>query len=186
MAAPTQKQLAFLKTLKYAGVRPDTVGEASDLIDALKHGVTSADAEKQMLFERASPIEKAQLYLADAEERKREWNELAGWRLKVKSGAETSKNSIYNGAFLPFEVGRQHPELLAISGLDFSELQRTPAKGPFIVAPNQLSEVSVGKRAPRTASAVAQTASREGKKTGCLWLLIMFATVLCSVGLVAF
>ncbi len=179
MSAPTKKQLTFLKTLGYTGVKPNTVGEASDLISAMRDGVTSTVAEKGMLYERASPIEKARLYLTDAEERKRNGNEHAGWRLKVKRGAETSQNLIYNGAFLPFDVGRKFPELLAISGLDFdSELQRRPAKGPVVVAPNQLSEITPGSRVPANAPQIVQQPTLKKKRSGCLgilFLLVMMA-----------
>lgn len=187
MPAPTEKQLAFLKSLGYTGAQPNTVGEASDLISAMKDGLTSVDAEKGMLFERASPIEKARLYLADAEERKRNGNELAGWRLKVKRGAETSQNTIYNGAFLPFDVGRKFPELLAISGLDFdSELQRRPAKGPIVVAPNQLSEITPGSREASVSTPVAVQQSPHKKRSGCLGLLLILIAMLFSTGLLSY
>lgn len=186
MPAPTEKQLTFLKSLGYMGAPPSTVGEASDLISALKDGLTSAEAEKGMLFERASPIEKARLYLADAEERKRNGNELAGWRLKVKRGSESSENTIYNGAFLPFDVGRKFPALLAISGLDFdSELQRRPAKGPIVVAPNQLTEITPGTRKASDPTPIAVQHSRIKKRSGCLGLFLFLITTLVSTGLLS-
>ncbi len=187
MPPPTEKQLAFLTDLGYTGAQPTTVGEASDLISAMKDGLTTADAEKGMLFERASPIEKARLYLADAEERKRNGNELAGWRLKVKRGAETSQNAIYNGAFLPFDVGRKFPELLAISGLDFdSELQRRPAKGPIVVAPNQFSEITPGSRKPNASPPVTVQPARPKKRSGCLGVLLFFVAMVFSFGLLSY
>jgi len=187
MAAPTEKQLAYLKSLGYTGAPPSTVGEASDLISAMKDGLASADAEKGMRFERASPIGKARLYLADAAERKRNGNELAGWRLKVKRGAETSQNTIYNGAFLPFDVGCKFPELLAISGLDFdSELQRRPAKGPIVVAPNQLSEITPGSRKASVSTPIAVQPSRPKKRNGCLGLLLFLIAILFSTGLMSY
>jgi len=182
MASPTEKQFAFLKDLGYAGAEPTTVAEASDLISAMKDGLTTADAEKTMLFERASPIEKARLYLADAEERKRNGNELAGWRLKVKRGAETSQNAIYNGAFLPFDVGRKFPELLAISGLDFdSELQRTPAKGPIVISPKQLSEITPGTRKPARSPQISGPSKDTGKRGGCLGILLLTIVMASSL-----
>jgi hypothetical protein len=192
---PTEKQLAYLKDLGYVGTEPITIGEASDLIDAMKQGVASADAEKNMLFERASPIEKARLYLADVEERKRRGEDLAGWRLKVKRGAETSANSVYNGAFLPFDVGRKFPELLAISGLDFDTLQRRPAKGPVVVAPKQLSEITPVSRKsaparpiplPSSAPPIPVPTTTPRKRGGCLGLLLMFVALVCSLGLLLF
>lgn len=187
MPPPTEKQIAFLKDLGYTGAQPTTVGEASDLISAMKDGLTTVDAEKGMLFERASPIEKARLYLADAEERKRNGNELAGWRLKVKRGAETSQNSIYNGAFLPFDVGRKSPELLAISGLDFDvELQRRPAKGPIVVAPNQLSEITPGSRKPTASPSVTVQLTRRETRSGCTGMLLFFVAIVFSVGCLSY
>lgn len=187
MPAPTEKQLAFLRSLGYTCAQPITVGEASDLISTMKDGLTSADAEKGMLFERASPIEKARLYLADAEERKRNGNELAGWRLKVKRGAETSQNTIYNGVFLPFDVGRKFPELWAISGLDFdSELQRRPTKGPIVVAPNQMSEITPGSRRASVSTPIAVQQSRPKKRSGCLGLLLILIAILFSTGLLSY
>ena len=187
MPAPTEKQLAFLKSLGYKGAPPSTVGEASDIISAMKDGLTSGDAEKGMLFERASPIEKARLYLTDAEERKQNGSELAGWRLKVKRGAETSQNAIYNGAFLPFDVGRKFPELLAISGLDFdSELQRRPTKGPIVVAPNQLTEITPGTRKASVFTPIAVQHSRTKKQSGCLSLLLILIAILVSTCLLSY
>ena len=187
MPAPTEKQLAFLKSLGFTGAPPSTVGEASDLISAMKDGLTSAEAEKGMLFERASPIEKARLYLADAEEQTRNGNELAGWRLKVKRGAETSQNTIYNGVFLPFDVGRKFPELLAISGLDYdSELQRRPAKGLIVVAPNQLTEITPGTRKASVPTPIAVQHSRPQKRNGCLGLLLILIAILFSTGLLSY
>lgn len=182
MLAPTEKQLAYLKTLGYSGAQPNTVGEASDLISAMKAGLASANAERGMLIERASPIDKARVYLADAEERRRNGNELAGWRLKVKRGAETSQNSIYNGAFLPFDVGRNFPELLAISGLDFdTELQRRPAKGPIVIAPNQLSEITPRPRTPVASPRAGQPPAQPKGKQGCAGMLFLLVMLVLSI-----
>ena len=187
MSAPTEKQIVLLRSLGYTGAQPNTVGEASNLISAMKDGLTSADAAKRMLFERASPIEKARLYLTDAEERKRNGNEIAGWRLKVRRGAETSQNTIYNGAFLPFDVGRKFPELLAISGLDLdSELQRRPAKGPIVIAPNELSEITPGSRKASVSAPVAVQQSRSKKRSGCLGLLLVLKAILFLTGLLTY
>lgn len=179
---PSQKQLAYLKDLGYVGLPPNTIGEASDLISSMKNGLTSELAEKAMLYERAPPLEKARLYLAEAEQRKRDGSQIAGWRLKVKRGAETSKNSIYNGAFLPFEVGRQFPELLAISGLDFdTELQRRPAKGPIITAPNQVSEITPSSKPKATQySGPTETSVKQG---GCFGMALIFIAGLITLTL---
>jgi len=184
---PTEKQLAYLKDLGYAGSPPKPIGEASDLISAMKDGLTSEPAEKSMLFERAPPLEKARLYLADAEQRKRNGNELAGWRLKVKRGAETSQNANYNGAFLPFDVGRQFPELLAISGLDLdTELQRRPAKGPIVTAPNHLSEITPGSRKPTRSSQIAVPSTTSKKRGGCLGMLLLFTVGATALALLSY
>lgn len=196
MKPPTDKQLAYLKVLGYVGTQPTTIGEATDLIQAIKEdGFTSADAERAVLIDRDLPIEKIRRYIAEAEQDKRNGNELAGWRLKVKRGTETSENSIYNGAFLPFDVGRKFPELLAISGLDFDPLQRRPAKGPVVVAPKQLSEITPGSRksaparpipVPSSATPIPVPSTTPRKRGGCLGLLLMFAVLVCSLGLLSY
>ena len=185
MKPPTVKQLAYLKDLGYVGTEPITIGEASDLIDAIKDGFTSADAERAVLTDRDLPIEKARRYLAQAAEDKRNGNELAGWRLKVKRGAETSENSVYNGAFLPFDVGRQFPEILAISGLDFGTLQRRPAKGPIVLAPKQLSEITLSSRKPTESIQNFVPSTIPRKRGGCLGLLLFIVVVASSLGLLS-
>jgi hypothetical protein len=140
--SPSEKQLNYLNTLGYAGIPPLTISNASVLIDCMKDGLGSEHAQRQMLFERATGIEKVNLYLAELGERKKLGYECAGWRLKVKRGNETQSNKIYDGAFLPFSVGKQYPEILAISGLENDRvLHQKPKKGPIVFAPNEIGEI---------------------------------------------
>jgi len=184
MHPPTEKQRAFLNDLGYIGVPPLTLREASELITSMKDGLSSSVAEKAMLLDRASPIERARIYLANVEERKRNGNQIAGWRLKVQSGAKTSQNSIYNGAFLPFEIGKQNPELLAIVGLELdNELQRRPAKGSIVVGPNQVADIKVGaKKSTVTRQSNPQMTSQP-KRKGCLGILLAAVFIVVAMAL---
>jgi hypothetical protein len=93
-----------------------------------------------------SPIERVESYLARIEQLKSGGYKCAGWRLKVKKGGESSATEIYDGAFLPFAIGKAFPEILARFGYledyEYRVLHQKPDKGPVVLGPNLVGEVS--------------------------------------------
>jgi hypothetical protein len=137
---PTDKQLAFLKRLKYAGPSPKTKQEASVLIDASKAkqtkakeagkeftGLTSSQAEKALEKDRRAwrkdrrkeLREQMRDDLADQRELERDLKQyggvdrgdrLAGWILRIGEACVEAKN--LNGLLVTVEDAKADPDLL--------------------------------------------------------------------------
>lgn len=149
MQQATEKQLSYLKRLGYTGAAPSTLREASDLIELMQDGATSEAAERGVLVDRAPHLLKARLRIAEVESRRRNGEQIAGWRLKVRQGAKTEANAFYHRAFLPLPVGKQFPEILTISGLEHDTLQRPPAKGSVVVTLGEVAEIEPKQTVPK-------------------------------------
>lgn len=137
---PTDKQLAFLKRLKYAGPSPKTKQEASVLIDASKAkqtkaretgkeftGLTPSQAEKALEKNRRAwrkdrrkeLSDQIRDDLADQRELERDLKEyggvgredrLAGWILRIGESCVETKH--LNGLLVTVEDAKADPDLL--------------------------------------------------------------------------
>lgn len=137
---PTDKQLAFLRRLKYEGPPPKTKREASVLIDASKakqakakesgkafNGLTPSQAKKALekehrawLKERRKEIrEQVRDDLADQREFERDMrkhggldrrDECAGWLLRI--GEDCTESQHLDGLLVTAEAAKADPDLL--------------------------------------------------------------------------
>jgi len=112
---PTEKQLAFLKRLKYEGPAPLTKKEASWLIDARKSGRKGSALAADVTKARQQGTKK---WLADQRRYKRNeisqardsYGAIAGFRLC--DSIQCPIMSDCAGAFVPIQVATKHPDAL--------------------------------------------------------------------------
>ncbi len=143
MKEPTAKQLAYLKDLGYDRSPPLTIVDASNLIDSMKDGLSAIEAEKGMIYERATGVEKVKLYLNGIRERKENGYVIAGFRVKIPVEFQSESNKAYSGAFIPYDVACKYPEIIAACGVDQVDyIQRKPQHGPIVMAPNQVEDIA--------------------------------------------
>jgi hypothetical protein len=150
MKQPSQKQLDYLKRLGYTGPPPGSSSEASHLIDALKAGKTSAEAERSAKGMRQGQARKEKqrnkdnlTYLAGLESMMRDSEgefKCAGFRLKKIKDETPESELIYDKAFLPFDTAKRFPDLLSLN-LEFDELERTPTKGNIVSRPGVIKDM---------------------------------------------
>lgn len=129
---PSDKQLRYLNRLGYSGPEPKTSAEASQLIDNLRGGSSSAEAAKGLNQSRDErrrrDLEYARIYVQGLANMETQYNEavgepyISGLRLKASASNRTAENGVYHKAFLPLGVAHQSPEILTIEGLAYEEL----------------------------------------------------------------
>jgi hypothetical protein len=158
---PTDRQLAYLGRLGYALTPPTTWREASDTLTALEEGKTPKAAEAVMLKAREQRKKKAvreseaalrgaKSDLKDIAKLMREDPDLfrcAGFVLTAYDDEPDAKVLYYEGAFVPFALAWQRPELLVIDGLSYEEVETPPRSGRVMQSNGQVVEMAAAQRA---------------------------------------
>jgi len=174
MRQPTEKQLATLARLGYAGPSPVTLREASLLIGAKKNGAPDEvavrllekvrdDAEQRAKTQRKQQLahvktEIEEMIRSNFEDRRDGFEGMyAGFRFVEFEETVSPEERPYRGAFLPLRVAEQYPHLLLVETLDYEEVltEDVIRKGtPVVVAPGQFKPYtgkrSTNKRSPLT------------------------------------
>lgn len=171
MRQPTEKQLATLAKLGYAGPSPVTLREASLLIGAKKNGASDEvavrlleksrdDAEQRARIERKQQIahvkaEIQEMIRSNFDDRRDGFEGMyAGFRFVEFEETVSSEERPYRGAFLPLRVAEQYPQLLLVETLDYEEVLTDDVirKGtPVVVAPGKFKPYT-GKRSSKQRS----------------------------------
>lgn len=136
---------------------------------------------------RLSPRERTLVYLREHIDQCDSEDRPAGWRIKIPKGAETQENACYQGAFVPFDIGKRHPEVLLLGmvylgnddeqqNLVLNPLQRRPSKGPIITALGVIEQIETG---PRKQTVQQQTS----KGCGCIFVFFIAVLGLAAEGL---